>query len=315
MSASEFLKERPHVSLAALKLIPDEVETIHSAPPSSVRPSSPRSARIIRFDGDKVYAAREIFSSFAANMILERVKLLPFETDEKKFLSRVTIGDDKLAANLWRMIEKYLPQDLSFIDHSQFFSKRGGSEWKKVGAVPVIDAVKHEAGVITSPLLHDCYFKRFVIKEDDKRYQQQSFMVCSMYLNSEGIDFDGGATSYLINGDDLVKSSATTKPSSERSSDESAKSSTTDETAEDDAKSAETSESLHVISHAEKGSMFAATYDTPYRISSVTKGTKYVVRVHVLYEREIVVDPAIKARMISLDKWKPGSGQWQLLPL
>jgi len=107
--------------------------------------------------------------------------------------------DQQFVDGIWKKVERYLPDDLSFLKQNTYFdSKTNGKEWKTAFVHDKLRVYKYEVGD-SFPEHYDYKIKR-ESEDDEGAFTDQSFLTLLVYLND---DFKGGETGYWMNDEGI----------------------------------------------------------------------------------------------------------------
>jgi hypothetical protein len=175
--------------------------------------------------------------------------------------SYTVIEDQKLADALWQRVKTVVPETLSFISSSPYFTERGGQEWTPVGVVDRLRFYRYEKGE-SYPEHMDGTYRRIAHRVSDSNegvfLQQQSFLTLLVYLND---GFEGGDTHFYPEKQHcrFLRDSEVKTPT--------------------------------VIVHPKKGAALVNVHNTLHQGCEVEKGAKYVLRTDILYQRTMTITP------------------------
>jgi len=163
------------------------------------------------------------------------------------------ITDQNLANSLFKRVKDLVPEDLTFIAKSPYFGSAGGSEWKLSGLVERFRVYKYDVDE-EYPEHMDGSYKRKIINEKGENIVEQSFLTLLIYLND---NFEGGHTRFFPEKQHcrFLRDIENKIPT--------------------------------VVVKPQEGSALVNIHSILHEGSSVTSGTKYVVRTDILYQRII----------------------------
>ena len=183
--------------------------------------------------------------------------------------------DDKLANELMNQLKFHLPNNLEYLGNNPYFhSATKGAEWLPAFIYNKFRIYKYEEGT-SFPEHLDYKVKRTIIK-NDKEYVQQSFLSILIYLNDK---FEEGNTGYWPDHNGIhcrflrnVEKQSCIKDH-------------------------------QVIIKPITGMAVIQDQNILHEGLPPKKGTKYILRSDIIFEREIITDPRIKREFRS-SEWE-----------
>jgi len=169
------------------------------------------------------------------------------------------IEDAKLAEKLFSRIRNDIPQDLTFLGSSNYFSSAGGAEWKPVGVIERLRFYRYDRGEVY-PEHMDGSFRRTITDANGQQVQQQSFLTLLVYLNEE---FEGGQTQFWPDKQHcrFLRDVELKIPK--------------------------------VVVTPTTGTALLNSHCILHQGDTVTSGTKYVMRTDVIYQRPLPLNPKL----------------------
>lgn len=194
------------------------------------------------------------------------------------------INDAGIASNLWMKIKSSLPPDVSHLSTSGYVSNADvAKEWNPVMVNDRIRVYKYEVGEVFPE--HIDYKMCRKVYRDNKQYQQMTFMTLLVYLND---NFEGGQTGFWTQHDEIGKKEhcrflrgSENKPH-------------------------------QVVVSPKTGMALINDQNLLHEGLPPTKGTKYILRTDVVYEREMPIHEKV-LKTLPNDYFKEREEEWEKL--
>jgi hypothetical protein len=192
--------------------------------------------------------------------------------------------DNVLSSKIWNSIKKFAPPDVTHLSASGYVSNANvAKEWKPVMVNDRIRIYKYEVGEVFPE--HIDYKMCRKVYRDGKQYQQMTFMTLLIYLND---NFEGGQTGFWTQHDEIGKKEhcrflrgSENKPH-------------------------------QVVVTPVTGMVLINDQNLLHEGMAPTKGTKYVLRTDIVYERELPMHAKILKTLPS-DYFKEREEEWEKL--
>ena len=189
-----------------------------------------------------------------------------------------------ISNSLWNKIKPHMPPDVSHLSASGYVSNTHvAKEWKPVKVNDRLRIYKYEVGEVFPE--HIDYKMCRKVYKNGKQYQQMTFMTLLIYLNDS---FEGGQTGFWTCHDEIGK--------------------------KEHCRFLRASENKphQVVVNPSIGMALINDQNLLHEGMPPTKGTKYVLRTDVVYERELPVHEKV-LKTLPQDYFKDREEEWEKL--